>query len=539
MPLVKFDKDNIIVAAMPNATEFCVEPPLGSTIFAFRTDEPRYRLDLHRHLAARVSSGVFPRLQSSSSVDLTADEYLGELPSALREPVGQIIAAAVFEECKKQVASAMAVMMAKQHARLLCENTDSDDGEDGDEDSRANAKRTRKTIASSDDDESADDGEEEEDDDDDENEEENPFDVWIRETGKQMSRIATMKSNNWVIINPAGLSSAYKYLRPGFERVNITDYSEGAEYFTSLQAVQQFMFEWKCDNNRKGHKDEDSPPPARTSDDAADSGDGDGDDGNEVEQPTEEPPPAGGKLKICFVVAQTDADADVVNAVRVSFNALLARLPERDKTKSKISDHIAVITMHEVLAREDKVDDELLFLTPSVLRSDHQSLYARSHTSIVPSCPFTALTPTSISDNTLTSITVGKTTIQLLLHSSAAFGSAVTPGGWTAALFRPNNNGMRLLLPTGATVAALLRRCCCYRFTHDMCGVWPGPTLDSATSFQLFSQQLLELRMDTCRAFDCLKGMFGALLLNLCRFSLLSVSTFSMSQVVMNQAVRQ
>jgi hypothetical protein len=207
------------------------------------------------------------------------------------------------------------------------------------------------------------------------------------------------------------------------------------------------------------------------------------------------------------VVAQTGADTDVLNAVRVSFNALLARLPERDKTKSKISDYIAVITVDEVLSRDENADDELLFLAPSVLRSDHQSLFQMKGLTLVPSCPFTALnTMTSIADNTMTSITVGTTTIQLLIHSSAAFGSAVAPGGWTAALFRPNCNGMRLLLPTGATDSASG-----FAIQIHSRYVWPGPTLDTSTSFQLFSQPVLDLRMDACRAFDCLKGMIGAL----------------------------
>ena len=483
MPLVKFDKDTIIISAMPNATEFCIEPSLGSTIFAFRTDEPRYRLNVQRHLA-RDSFGVFPRLQSSSSVNFIADEYLGELPAALLEPISQIIAAAVFEECKKEVASRASALLIQQHARLLRENEDSD-GEDDDEDSGANTKRSRRNADGSSDDESVGRGDDDDDDndgdDDDEEEEEeeieeeNPFDAWIRETGKQMSKISTMKSNDWVIINPSGLSSAHKYLRPGYEKSKIDDYSEGAEYFTSLQAVQQFMFDWNCDNNRKGHKDEDSPPAVGTGDsdgdvrpgtgdDEADSGDGDGDDGDEVEPSTIE---EAGKLKLFFVVAQTGADTDVLNAVRVSFNALLARLPERDKTKSKISDYIAVITVDEVLSRDENADDELLFLAPSVLRSDHQSLFQMKGLTLVPSCPFTALnTMTSIADNTMTSITVGTTTIQLLIHSSAAFGSAVAPGGWTAALFRPNCNGMRLLLPTGATDSAFGR---CYSDSLTIC----------------------------------------------------------------------
>ena len=321
MPLVKFDKDTIIISAMPNATEFCIEPSLGSTIFAFRTDEPRYRLNVQRHLA-RDSFGVFPRLQSSSSVNFIADEYLGELPAALLEPISQIIAAAVFEECKKEVASRASALLIQQHARLLRENEDSD-GEDDDEDSGANTKRSRRNADGSSDDESVGRGDDDDDDndgdDDDEEEEEeeieeeNPFDAWIRETGKQMSKISTMKSNDWVIINPSGLSSAHKYLRPGYEKSKIDDYSEGAEYFTSLQAVQQFMFDWNCDNNRKGHKDEDSPPAVGTGDsdgdvrpgtgdDEADSGDGDGDDGDEVEPSTIE---EAGKLKL-FCCCCTD-----------------------------------------------------------------------------------------------------------------------------------------------------------------------------------------------------------------------------------------
>ena len=138
---------------------------------------------------------------------------------------------------------------------------------------------------------------------------------------------------------------------PGYEQSKIDDDSEGAEYFTSLQAVQQFMFDWKCDNNRKGHKDEDSPPAVGA--------------------------PAIAMATFGRAPAMTKPTAAMATAMTATkWNRQLSRKPANSNFFCRVD---------EVLSRDENADDELLFLAPLVLRSDHQSLFQMKGLILIPS----------------------------------------------------------------------------------------------------------------------------------------------------------